>query len=222
MKKTLLALALILSGSYLFAQLSIAPASYDTTIDNSVFDLDLHSEVINASGGTIEVEWTRTFVDKPKAWSTYVCTGSSCFPPETETGTFSVGSGKSSPLQVHFVPNNTSGCAEVHIKVSEIGNPSNSFTATYKVCAKGVSTNFVNAELIKIYPNPTSEYFKIQNNGSISKVLVSNLMGRTIKSYNSNFDRYDVSDFPAGMYIVQMLDSKGKNIKTSRLSIKRP
>lgn len=222
MKRNLLLLALIFSASYMFAQLSISPSSYDTLIDNAIFDLELHSDVINASGGSIEVEWTRTIVDKPKAWTTYVCTGINCYPPDTETGSFTVGSGKSSPLQVHFVPNNTSGCAEVQIKVTEKGNPSNTYTAVYKVCAKGVSTSFVNTDLIKIYPNPTAEYFKIQNNGNISKVVVSNLMGRNIKSYNYTSDRYDVSDFPAGMYIIQMFDSKGKNIKTSRLSVKKP
>ncbi|MBL7829506.1 MAG: T9SS type A sorting domain-containing protein [Saprospiraceae bacterium] len=222
MKKILLVLSLVLSGSYIFGQIQITPSSFDSIIDLSVFDADMRSEIFNQGSGSIEVEWTRTIIEKTKGWNTYVCTGINCYPPDTDHGTFTLSSSKPSPLEVHFSPNSTVGYAEVQIKVNEVGNPANSFTAVYKITAKGVSTSYVNAENIKIYPNPTTDYFKIQNSTGVSKIMILNLMGRNIKSFAGISDRYDVAELPSGMYIVQMLDSRGKNIKTSKLSIKKP
>lgn len=222
MKKVLLALSLIFSGSYLFAQLQISPSKFDTVVDVSIFDIDLESHVTNTGGSPIQVEWTRTVIDKAKAWGTYVCTGINCYPPNIESGEFDLAPGASDVFQMHFTPANVSGYAIVEIKVVEKGNPSNFAIATYDVSGKAVATSSVRAEALRIYPNPTTEYFRIQNNGSVAKVNILNLLGKNIKSYNGNTERFDVTDLPAGMYIVQMMDSKGKNIKTNKLSIKKP
>ena len=222
MKKSLLLILLISAGTYVFGQINISPSNIDTMVDASIFDVDLHSDVTLLGGGSIEVEWTRTIVDLPKGWATYVCTGDNCYPPTEEKGSFNLSGSKASPLEVHFNMNNIPGCATVEIKISEKGNPSNFFIATYKICAKMVATSYVNPELIRIYPNPTTEYFKIQNNNGVSKVILNNLLGRAVKVYNGSSDIFDVTDLPTGMYIIQLQDNKGKNIKTSRLSVRKP
>lgn len=222
MKKSLLLFLLIFAGTYVFGQINISPSNIDTTVDVSIFDLDLHSDVNLIAGGSMDVEWSRTIVELPKGWTTYVCTGVNCYPPTEENGSFNLSGSKASPLEVHFNMNNIPGYAIVEIKISEKANPSNSFTATYKVNSKPVATNSVNAELIRIYPNPTTEYFKIQNNYGISKVILNNLLGRAVKVYNGSSDIYDVTDLPTGMYIIQLQDNKGRNIKTSRLSVRKP
>lgn len=222
MKKNLLLILLITAGTYVFGQINISPSNVDTMVDVSIFDLDLHSDATLTNGGSMDVEWSRTIVELPKGWATYVCTGINCYPPTEEKGTFTLSGSKASPLEVHFNMNNIPGYAIVEIKISEKANPNNSYTATYKVNAKGVATSSVNAELIRIYPNPTTEYFKIQNNNGVSKVILNNLLGRTVKAYSGTSDTYDVTDLPTGMYIIQLQDNKGKNIKTSRLSVRKP
>lgn len=222
MKKILLALNFLFSGSYMFAQLQITPASFDSVVDVSVFDIDLESHVTNTGSTPVTVVWTRTVVDKAKAWGTYVCTGINCYPPHIETGEFDLAPGASDVFQMHFTPANVSGFAIVEVKFTEKNNSANTATSTYNVSGKAVSTTALKPEALRIYPNPTTEYFKIQNNNSVSKVNILNLMGKTIKSYNGNTDKYDVTELPAGMYIVQMLDSKGKSVKSSKLSIKKP
>lgn len=57
MKKVLLALSFIFSGSYLFAQLQISPSKFDTVVDVSIFDIDLESHVTNTGGSPIQVEY---------------------------------------------------------------------------------------------------------------------------------------------------------------------
>jgi hypothetical protein len=62
----------------------------------------------------------------------------------------------------------------------------------------------------------------IQNKSNVSKVLLSNLVGKQVKSFNTNQDRFEVGDLVGGIYIVQLLDNRNKVIKTSRLSVQRP
>lgn len=223
MKRIVLIAFAFLSFGYIFGQIQITPISFDTCIDPSVADLALDSEVKNLGKSGIEILWVRTIISQTKAWDNYVCTGSQCYPPTTEDGSFTLASAGTAPIYMHFSPNQTKGNSMVTITLTEKGNPSNTSTVTYNVCAESTATNNVaNANSILLYPNPTIEYFMIQNKNNVAKVNLSNIAGRQVKTFNTPRDRYEVSDLLPGIYIVQLIDSKNKVIKTSRLSIQRP
>jgi hypothetical protein len=71
---------------------------------------------------------------------------------------------------------------------------------------------------ISIFPNPTTDFFEIQSSREIDKIVVFNLIGRELKSFNAEVDRkYSVGDLPNGMYLVQVFDENNKVITTQRL-----
>lgn len=74
---------------------------------------------------------------------------------------------------------------------------------------------------ISIYPNPTTKFFSVSNDENVNTVVVFNLVGRKMKTYEAiRGSRYDVSELPNGMYLVQLLDDKQKVITTQRISKK--
>jgi hypothetical protein len=74
---------------------------------------------------------------------------------------------------------------------------------------------------VSIFPNPTTDYFKIDSNRDIQKVVVFNLIGREIRTFDAVEEtKYNVGDLPNGMYLIQLLGQNNKILTTQRLQKK--
>lgn len=86
------------------------------------------------------------------------------------------------------------------------------------------SPNFPNPDpglSVSIFPNPTTDYFKINTNREIQKVVVFNLIGRELRSFDAQEDaKYAVGDLPNGMYLIQLVGPDKKILTTQRLQKK--
>ncbi len=71
---------------------------------------------------------------------------------------------------------------------------------------------------LKIYPNPATDFISLSHNEGIERLVIYNLVGRKMKSFNvREGGKYQVSDMPKGMYLVQLLGERDKIITTQRL-----
>lgn len=73
-----------------------------------------------------------------------------------------------------------------------------------------------------IFPNPVSDYFSLDQEsvekGSASVLNLYNLLGQRVRTFRVEKEqRYNVADLQGGLYLVQLLDDKGKIITTRRL-----
>jgi hypothetical protein len=66
----------------------------------------------------------------------------------------------------------------------------------------------------KVYPNPASNYFKINSEIEVNSLVLYDVLGKAVKSYNKA-ERYDVSDLKRGLYFVKV-----NNDFTKKLMIK--
>ena len=75
-----------------------------------------------------------------------------------------------------------------------------------------------NPPKISIFPNPTSNYFSLSSTIGLDKLVVFNLLGKEMCSFSINqATKYDISDLPNGMYLVQAYGSDKKIVSTIRL-----
>lgn len=94
---------------------------------------------------------------------------------------------------------------------------------SFNLTAQNVPTvNYGSTEVladdIKVFPNPTTDYFQINNSLSVKKVIIYNMFGKEVKIFNSTSNTvYDVTDLKYGMYIVKMLDDKNRTVKSVKL-----
>ncbi len=73
---------------------------------------------------------------------------------------------------------------------------------------------------IRIYPNPVTDFFKIDSKIAIGKIEIFNLIGKRIQTQNNDRDDiFDASNLRNGMYLVRIFDQKGKVLIVLRLGV---
>ncbi|MBS4041905.1 MAG: fibronectin type III domain-containing protein [Flavobacteriales bacterium] len=70
----------------------------------------------------------------------------------------------------------------------------------------GINNN--NLSLVKIYPNPTSDYLTIQHSVSIQKIELYNLLGQLVKEVkvSSNIEQISLNQLSKGTYLLKVFD----------------
>ncbi len=73
-------------------------------------------------------------------------------------------------------------------------------------------------EVLKVFPNPTVEYFQLTENSTAKKITVFTMFGKEVKSFNYYHGaQYNVSELKTGMYIVKISDENNKVLKAIKL-----
>ena len=76
----------------------------------------------------------------------------------------------------------------------------------FKGCTQIVLSNELPAEMLVVYPNPSSDLIFIKNISEDSKLDLFNSSGRKILSQKGN--QINISSFPSGIYILNVNESK--------------
>ncbi|MDW5290123.1 T9SS type A sorting domain-containing protein [Formosa sp. PL04] len=78
-----------------------------------------------------------------------------------------------------------------------------------------LSTNdFIAKKDIKVYPNPTTDRFKLNSKINVNNVKIFNLSGQLVKTLESATNNYDISDLKSGLYLANInTDSGSRTIK---------
>lgn len=83
------------------------------------------------------------------------------------------------------------------------------------------SSKKVTKNTIKIYPNPAINFIGLNEVAGVASIVVYNLVGRKMKNFNAlKGEKYNISDLPKGMYLVQLKGTNGKVLTTQRMSKK--
>jgi len=199
--------------------------AYGEGFVEEVADIGAHFDVINNETSDVSLLWSIETLEAPDEWKVYFCDKNLCYAP----GETSCDPEKPNVLnpdslfvgQFHVLVSGVTGIGTYNVNISTQSNP-NEIILTVPVTISALSTDVedvVVSENIKLYPNPTSDVFQISSTSNISNLVVYNIVGKEIKSFESNNgDGYDVSDIPNGMYLVRLFDYKNQVVKVIRLS----
>ena len=227
MKNLLLLVSLLFTVGIASAQLSISidpPTIHGQGgVDES--DIEVHVTVTNTSDVKVDLLWTRHETEKPDAWWTWICDLNACYnfdqsrAPESRTNTLS--RGESMEFQVHAKPWGVAGLATINVDLYDASDTSNvlgTVQATFEAGTSSSEDIFETGD-IRLFPNPTSDYFRIYKGERIAQVDIYSIVGKRVLSYPTSADgHYDVALLPDGMYLVRLLDRQNAVVKTVRLS----
>jgi type IX secretion system substrate protein len=73
---------------------------------------------------------------------------------------------------------------------------------------------------ITIYPNPATNFISINTDYHVKQINIFNLIGRKLKTIDNvvKDQRYDITELPKGMYLIQIVDTGNKVLTTQRIS----
>ena len=80
---------------------------------------------------------------------------------------------------------------------------------------QGLSSQQKEDDGIRVYPNPAASYLTIKAPGTVSKVTISDISGRTVRSGEAS-EAIDISDLQDGVYLLQLFNEQGLALKASR------
>ncbi|MDZ7880124.1 MAG: T9SS type A sorting domain-containing protein [Saprospiraceae bacterium] len=74
---------------------------------------------------------------------------------------------------------------------------------------------------LSIFPNPATEYIKLNDDESAKNICISNMLGRKIRTFDIvKGERYEIADLPNGLYLIQIIGKNNKVLATQRLTKK--
>ncbi len=237
MHKTLLLLLLMVTGlSYAMAQPSFTiqpvPALGEADFQEPTSypgDVIAHAEITNNTSETLTLRWNRAEVILPDGWATGVCDVNYCYGSDVSRREFELGPNETGTLDVHAYPGGipgelngaTAGEATINVKVTNVNDAADTLTGVYLFNIVDGTTSTVETEVekLKLFPNPTSNYFELSTNPAqlIETVAIHNILGRQVSSFNATETNFDIADLPNGMYLVSLLDDQNAILKTLRL-----
>ncbi len=209
-----LVFAAILSVQFAAAQttFSLTPIPSMVTGAPTEYDSYAHGTIKNISTVRDSLRWERTVINLPEGFSTAVCDPIQCYFPSVTTKDFALAPGESGPLDVHFYnPLETSGAGLVHVKVTNVNVPTDMVTGIYIFNSTTSTNNPLPVAQVRLFPNPTTEGFALDNASEVAGVRIFTLDGRQVAHLNPSADqRYSLANQPAGTYIVALLAQNGK------------
>jgi hypothetical protein len=74
---------------------------------------------------------------------------------------------------------------------------------------------------ISIFPNPATEFIKLNDDDAAKNISISNMLGRKMRTFDVvKGERYEIADLPNGLYLIQIIGKNNKVLATQRLTKK--
>ncbi len=221
--------AQILRGVSQNTTILFSPQIVNANVSPDSFEVKARAFFKNTSNSTKKFVWKRTVIAMTSGWQSVVCDAKGCWAAAVNDAPeqIELAPNATSNIDVFARPNHISGAATIEVKVVEVGNDANVVTGRFLFATTTATKEPTkNNATVKIFPNPATDYFSIQDDYDVvEKVMVYNMIGRLMKNYNTSTNasaHYTINDLPDGLYIIRLLNSKGATIKTIRLNKAKP
>jgi hypothetical protein len=187
------------------------------TNPDSAAKLDIRSKIAN----DITVRWQRNVMMITPGCQTQICDLNVCWGPTVNTKPFPLGGNVQGPISVHLINNTGNICqAVIRLDMWNEDAPSVVVSAHYAFNATSSINDLFRLEEVKIFPNPTSDYFTIQND-KVARVRMMTLDAREVANFNAEQTKtFYLNGQTPGMYVLLMEDNTGKAIGVAQLDVK--
>lgn len=237
MKQIILFVLIFSFGLTAQAQLNVAPnnLAQDTLLDLSdqFISTKIHTEIHNDTNDDAELYWEIVQMSGPTDWAVQLCVNnasggcfswgvpSNVYPAANIDKPLLINANEASIFDLGVRPYGTAGVGVYEIRVAPYGDSLNVITVGhFQFTIEGsTSTENFDKSQVKIFPNPTTDYFTITENSYVESIQIFNIVGKQMAATNfQNGDAINISGFPNGLYLVRMLTDDGDVLKTTRLT----
>lgn len=177
-------------------------------------DVEGHLEIHNTTQTTQTIKWERTVIDVTDGCLSQVCDLNLCWIASVGTKNFDIAGDARGNIIMHFLnPDTLVGAYGIfRLKFTNVNIPADTVSAVYLFTSELSNTqNPLPAANVRLFPNPTTEYFQLDNAEAVQRVRVFSLASREVANYTAlPGELYSLSGLPAGAYVVALEDEQGR------------
>jgi hypothetical protein len=195
--------------------------SISITVPSTVIDTSSELEIRNLVATDINVRWERNILMITPGCTTRICDPSACYPPNISSRVFLLGGNQTGLINV-YLTNNTGNICQGVIRMDmwNTAVPNIIVPAYYIFNATSAIHDISRLEEIKVFPNPTSNYFTIQND-KVSRIRMMTLDAHEVANFNAEQTKTcSLNGQTPGIYVLIMEDSAGKAIGVAQLTVR--
>ncbi len=192
------------------------PASASAPVEQGDVPVDAH--ITNLTNSTLNMRWERRVIELSDSCETAVCDPNVCWSRSLDAMEFGMEPNTTGAMLVHFYNNGYPCAGIVHVKLTNLGNPADSLIGVY-LFNQSSSLNELPAANVKLYPNPVTDFFSLQNAENVAAIRVFALDGRLMARFdarNSN-NSYSIQNLPVGNYVISLEDKHGDTFQAMSL-----
>jgi len=243
MKHILLFVFLLSLGFNSIAQIEITP---DVETQDTILNLTdewtttkMKADLYNNGSEDAVLRWEIFKIDGPADWQVQLCVDANyggCFAWDvnsnisddwgTDVPLIVTGGGGSSIWQFAVRPNLTPGCGTYEIRVTDtadvntvLATSTHTFRVNVDANCEATSVSELDKKSLKVFPNPTTDYFTLTENDFVREIQIFNIVGKRMATTPFfNGQAINVSSYPIGLYLIKIMDKDGDIVKTTRLT----
>ncbi|MCB0523934.1 MAG: T9SS type A sorting domain-containing protein [Lewinellaceae bacterium] len=211
MKKFFLTLSLFCySASMVLAQSVISIQPQPASINNDTKeDISADAVIHNLTNNIIHMKWERQVIEITPGCETAVCDPNTCYARFVDTKPFDMDPNAEGELLVHFYRNGSPCAGIVHVVVTNLDDANDVTTGVY-MYNQSSGTDDLTIANVKLFPNPVTEYFSLENAENVGSIRVYSLDSKEIIRFEPDGSNvYSVQNIPAGNYVIALSDKKG-------------
>ncbi len=194
----------------------VHPNPVDTMTTADTFDSPAKGKISNVSGDTVRLKWQRTQVFLSPGISTAVCDPVTCWDTIVSSKIFILGKDSSGQLTVHFYNQffdpapGQPGSGIVRLKITNLDNAADTLTVLYTFNTITKTTELPAAN-VKLFPNPTTDFFRLTNAEEVASMRLFTIDGREVARFVHSADNtYSIANQPVGNYVLSFEDKHGQ------------
>ncbi len=189
----------------------VLPNPSDTVTALEIETSTAFAQIKNRSTDSIFVKWVRNVINTSPGVGTAVCDPDRCWYTSTQTNSFGLARDSVGKLYVSFLhPNNQAASGIVHLKLTNLNNAADTLTAVYTFSTLS-GTDDLPAANVKLFPNPTTDFFTLTNAEEVASMRLFTLDGREVaRFWHSSDNTYSIANHPVGNYVLSFEDKHGQ------------
>jgi len=228
MKKNILTSLFILIGFTMFGQLSYSPDPLEFTSDIDVTRAEYKFTITNTGSEMEQFWWSVDRGNSIDDWTYAICDINQCYIDGLESCPCSIpnelAAGASFEFKIYLIANENVSSADIKFNVTgdcdgnviDLEIPMN-ISATGSTSSEDLEND---ASGLRVYPNPSTDYFQITNDTDVSEIVVSNIIGKkVIETSHYKGESHNVSYLDKGIYLVRMVDENSNILDVKRITI---
>jgi Secretion system C-terminal sorting domain len=181
-----------------------------------------YTKIKNLTNEDITIRWQREVLCIGSQNQTQVCDLNACYGSNVSSKQFTLAANTEGEISLHLINDSlVSSFAVVRLDMWDVNalEPADTIPMYFffNACVSSTDEPLPSAQ-VRVFPNPTTDFFALEQAVEVAKVRIFDLNGREVATYDHREGQtYNISQLPVGRYTVTLHDVRDRVFQAQQL-----